>query len=230
VKTSISSFKPTASYPQKAVVMIFDLEGFSNFFSQPDVQEYVPKFLNIILDAVDSVINGGDGYWRTGAKDLVALPKPIHSKFLGDGALYIWRYNDFEYDELITLVNRLYILRLRFSKILLKAAEVVPVIDMPKNIRFGIAAGSVYKLTYKDSNKEEFIGYSINLASRLQSYCRDIGFIVSARLNIKSAELEKDRYLKKVAKNLQGFPKEYVLIDTDDYNGLSDELKADLFE
>ena len=210
--------------------MIFDLEGFSNFFSQPDVQEYVPKFLNIILDAVDSVINGGDGYWRTGAKDLSALPKPIHSKFLGDGALYIWRYNDFEYDELISLVNRLYILRLRFSKILLKAAEVVPVIDMPKNIRFGIAAGSVYKLTYKDSNKEEFIGYSINLASRLQSYCRDIGFIVSARLNIKSAELEKDRYLKKVAKNLQGFPKEYVLIDTDDYNGLSDELKADLFE
>jgi len=210
--------------------MIFDLEGFSNFFSQPDVQEYVPQYLNIILEAIDVAINGGESYWHEKTRELPALPQPIHSKFLGDGALYIWKYKDFEYNQLATLVNRFYALRFNFSKILSRAAEVAPVIDIPKNIRFGIAAGSVYKLTYKNSNKEEFIGYSINLASRLQSYCRDIGFIISARLNIKSKDLEVNEYVKKVAKNLKGFPKEFVLIDRDDYKDLSEQLKSELFE
>lgn len=33
----ISTFKNKGSYPEQAIVMIFDLEGFSKFFSQPDV-------------------------------------------------------------------------------------------------------------------------------------------------------------------------------------------------
>ena len=59
----------------------------------------------------------------------------------------------------------------------------MPATDFPKRIRFGIAAGTVYKLTYQNGRAEdEYIGYSINLVSRLQSYSRDIGFIVSNRL------------------------------------------------
>jgi len=235
MKTTISTFKPRASFPEQAIVLIFDLEGFSKFFSQPDVQEYVPKFMNIVLDALDITINGGEAYWwKTGDgkknKILKPLPKHIHSKFLGDGALYIWHYNDFKHIEIISLINRLYNLKLWFYKVVEKASETVPVIDIPKNIRFGVAAGSVYKLTYNNSNKEEFIGYSINLASRLQSYCREIGFILSGRLNIKSTELEKNQYVKKVAIKIKGFPREYVIIDKNDFEELTPELRDELFE
>jgi class 3 adenylate cyclase len=230
--TSRSIFKPRASYPEQAIVMIFDLEGFSKFFSQPDVQEYVPKFLNIVLEAIDICINGGETYWvpKDKAKTLEPLPKHIHFKFLGDGALYIWKYNDFSHEELVLLVNRLYNLRLCFDEIIKHASDEVPVMDIPNNIRFGIAAGSVYKLTYSNSGKEEFIGYSINLASRLQSYCRDIGFIFSGRLSIRATELRKNRYFKTVAKNIKGFPKEYVIVDKASYEGLSEEVKIELFE
>jgi class 3 adenylate cyclase len=241
IMTTISTFKQRASYPDQAIVMIFDLEGFSKFFSQPDVQEYVPKFLNIVLEAVDVCMNGGDKgkiYWIPEDEDdqqksnqkYSAMPKHIHSKFLGDGALFIWKYNDFTHIQLITLINRLYNLKLNFFKIIEKASDEIPVIDIPKNIRFGIAAGSVYKLTYNNSTKEEFIGYSINLASRLQSYCRNIGFIISGRLNIKATELEDNQYVKKVAKEIKGFPREYVIIDKADYDSLSEEIKSELFE
>ncbi|MBS3915233.1 MAG: hypothetical protein KG003_12105 [Bacteroidetes bacterium] len=229
--TTISTFKDKASFPEQAVVMIFDLEGFSKFFSQPDVQEYVPKFLNLVLDAISICINGGEAYWLSAEdKTYNPLPKHIHSKFLGDGAIYIWKYNDFEHSDLIVLINRLYNLKYRFDNIIESASEIIPVLDIPKNIRFGIAAGSVYKLTYQNSNKEEYIGYSINLASRLQSYCRDIGFIFSGRLNIKSTELKKNTYIKTVAKQIKGFPKEFVIVDKEDFNNLSEDIKDELFE
>lgn len=234
MKTTISTFKPRASYPEQAIVMIFDLEGFSQFFSQPDVQEYVPQFLNIVLEAIDISINGGHRYWMPeglNAKPSVTpLPAHIHSKFLGDGALFIWRYKDFNATQLASLINRLFNLKYHFPKIVKSASEKIPVIDIPQKIRFGVTAGSVYKLTYDNSSKEEFIGYCINLASRLQNYCKDIGFIVSARVNIDSSTLEANKYLKKVAKNIKGFPKEYVIIDKSDYNSLSEELQNDLFE
>lgn len=230
MNTTISTFKSKASYPEQAIVMIFDLEGFSKFFSQPDVQEYVPQFLNIVLDAINLCINGGKRYWESGSGDGDALPKHIHSKFLGDGALYIWRYKDFTRKEMTFLVNRLFNLKFYFDKIVKHAEEIIPVVDIPKNIRFGIAAGSIYKLTYDNSSKEEFIGYSINLASRLQSYCRDVGFIFSARLNISSSELESHKYVKKIAINIKGFPKEYVIVDKTDYDELTEETKKELFE
>lgn len=234
IMNKISTFKPKASYPEQAIVMIFDLERFSKFFSQPDVQEYVPKYLNIILEAVDIVINGGNAYWLEGDEQYEELSKPlpqhIHSKFLGDGGLYIWRYNDFTHQQIIILINRLFNLKLKFKKILERASEVIPVMDMPKNIRFGISAGSVYKLNYTNTRSEEFIGYSINLASRLQSYCRDIGFIFSGRLNVKSTELEKNHYTKKIAVKIKGFPKEYVIVDTYDYENLNAETQEELFE
>ena len=234
MKTTISTFKATASYPEQAIVMIFDLEGFSKFFSQPDVHNYVPKYLNIIMNAFELIINGGELYWNVDEKGIPekakGLPGPIHSKFLGDGALYIWKQSDFTHLQLISLINRLFNLRNFFELIVAKATEEVPVLDIPKNIRIGISAGSVYKLTYINSNREEYIGYSINLASRLQSYCREIGFIVSGRLNIKSSDLEKHLYQKLVAIKIKGFPQEIVIVDKTSYDDLDNQIKSELFQ
>jgi class 3 adenylate cyclase len=232
MKTLIEEFNPVASMPEKALIMVFDLEGFSKFFNQPDVNDYVPKYLNTIFNAINLCIDGGDAYWRFKAlrkNNYEPLPKPIHTKYLGDGGLYIWRYSDLTQKDIINIVNRLWILANNFDKVNRQAGLEVPVFETPKKIRFGIAGGSVYKLTYKNSEEEEYIGYCINLASRLQSYCREIGFIVSARLDVSDFLLKEFDYKKVVATQIKGFPQEIVIIDRNDYNNLDKITKETLF-
>lgn len=213
--------------------MIFDMEGFSRFFSHPDISEYVPKFLNLILQEIDATIKGETPYWAVDIDDeaiqIPRLPDVIHSKFLGDGGLYIWRYNDFTDQQRLDLIATFWLLKLKYKRILKKATEEIPFTGIPKNIRFGIAAGTIYNLSYENGETEEYIGYSINLASRLQSYCRDIGFIVSGRLNIKSADLLKGQFIKVTAGKIKGFPEEMVILDEREYEELDKNIKADLF-
>ena len=224
-------FKETASYPEQALVLMFDLEEFSKFFSQPDVHTYVPKYLNHILECMEIIIAGGKAYWHEDEKEIYKpMPEPIHTKYLGDGMLYIWRYNDFSKEQLIRFVNRLWNLKISFDEVLVKCSEDVPVIDIPKKIRFGVSAGSIYKLTYKNSRKEEYIGYSINLASRLQNYCKELGFIFSRRVNLTKKDADQADYLEVVATKMRGFPNEIVYVDKTEYEELNPEIKKELFE
>ena len=226
----IELFESTASYPEKGLVMIFDLEGFSKFFAQPDVQDYVPKYLNHIIDAVRICIEGGNSYWIPNVKYVSPLPKPIHWKFLGDGLLIIWKFNDFTDTKLKLLFNRFWILKNSFNKINTKTSNDVPVVDIPQRIRFGLASGNIFKLNYQITKDEEYIGYSINLASRLQSYCRELGFIASARINPSKETLNESSYIKVIASKIKGFPKEIVIVDKDEYNNLPEDIRNDLFE
>ena len=233
MKTTISAFKSAPSLPEQAIVLIFDLEGFSKFFSHPDISEYVPKFLNLIIQEIDATIKGESPCWAVDIDEepmyIPKLPEVIHSKFLGDGCLYIWRYNDFTEQQRLDLISTFWLLKLKYKRILKKASEEIPFTDIPKNIRFGISAGTIYNLSYENAESEEYIGYSINLASRLQSYCRDIGFVVSGRLNIKSADLVQGQFIKVVASKIKGFPEEMVIIDEREYEDLDENLKAELF-
>jgi len=227
-------FRDTASYPEQALVLMFDLEEFSKFFSQPDVHTYVPKYLNHILECMNIIISGGIAYWdkddKGEAEVFGAMPEPIHTKYLGDGMLYIWKYNDFSRENLIRFVNRLWNFKINFNEILLKCSEDVPVIDIPQKIRFGISAGSIYRLIYKNSKNDEYIGYSINLASRLQNYCKELGFIFSGRVNPIKKDVEEFNYLKVVATKLRGFPSEIVYVDKSEFEELDTEIKKDLFQ
>ena len=233
MKTTISAFKPAASLAEQAIILIFDLEDFSKFSSQPDVQQYVHKFLNFIIGEIDKTIKAEEPYWAVDIDEepmpLVKLPELIHSKFLGDGVLYIWKYSDFTEQQKMELISVFWLLKLKFKRITKKLSEDIPLIDIPKKIRFGISAGTVYKLTYQNSLREEYIGYSINLASRLQNYCSDIGFIVSGRLNINSSDLEGGQYIKVVAQKIKGFPHEIVIIDQHEYEELDENIKKQLF-
>jgi len=224
------TFEPKAGNPINALVMMFDLSGFSRFFSQPDVQQYVPKYLNKIFNCVSININGGNDWWGESPGYLSSLKPPIHQKFLGDGALYLWNLNDFGQTNVVILANRLWNLKNGFEKVSGACSEEVPVIDLPEKIRFGLSAGSVYKLTYTNSIQTEYIGYPINLASRLQGYCRDLGFIASARLNLPPKKLSENGYIKVIAKNLKGFPKEIVIVDGTEYEELDNETREQLFE
>src|SRR6266436_5572803 len=107
--TSTIKFESRGGSPVHGLALLYDLEGFSRFFNQPDVQDYVPKFL-------------------------------------GDGMLYVWtlRKGDADFDPafITDLCNRLRNLKLRFAEVLKRAADDVPVVDLPSRIRFGLARGT----------------------------------------------------------------------------------------
>lgn len=223
----------SASHPQNAIALIYDLEGFSNFFNQPDVQEYIPAFLNIISDAISTCLFGGTAYWQDGVKYPPLSSTPIHEKFMGDGGLYIFTpdgLSDFREGFPVALCNRLYILRKNFHAVVQKCTDVVPVFAIPQNIRFGLARGTVYELESLHGGTSEYIGFCINLSSRLQSYCPELGFIISARLKIPSEKLSDSGYKKVIATKIKGFPKELVLVDEDEYVKMNTEVRNNLFE
>ena len=226
-------FKPTAERAHNGIALIYDLEGFSRFFNQPDIHEYIPKYLNHVIGAVENAIYGGvnDFIDETDHKILPFLPE--HRKFMGDGSLYVWVQKDIE--NIFTqkfignLCNRLWNIKKAFGKLNTRITSDVPVFELPQKIRFGIARGTIYELT-TDKGDKEYIGFCINLASRLQSYCPSLGFIASARINLENSSLQKNGYVKVVAKKIKGFPKEIVIVDKTEYLGLAPDLKKDLFE
>ncbi len=222
-------FEPTASTAQQAVALIFDLEGFSRFYSQPDVNRYVPMYVNHVLNAMNTIITGGEVFWDGTDEEFVPIVTPTHWKYLGDGGLYVWQMNEFSEEKIISLFNGLWNLKNNFKRVVQRAMEEVPVLDLPKNIRFGLAAGTVYRLTYNNSKTHEYIGYCINLASRLESYCKGLGFIASARVPIPLKVLEENRYMRVVATQLKGFPQEIVIVDQSEFEALDKEERESLF-
>ena len=226
-------FDTRASRAKHALVMIYDIKGFSAFFNQPDVHEYVPRFLNNISNVVATVIYGGKDYWTTSPTTLQPLQAPVHEKFLGDGGLFIWlspNAKGFPTAFITNLCNRLWNIQGFFDNIRKKCAEDIPVYELPQGIRFGLARGTVYELTNRKTRQREYIGFCINLASRLQKYCSELAFIASARIGISDSVLSEYEYIKVVATKLKGFPKEIVIVDKNEYNNLSPEIRDELFE
>src|SRR5438552_16533480 len=148
-KPNTIQFDSKASHPQRGLVVVYDLEGFSRFFNQPDVQEYVPGFINHVSAAISTCIYGGSHYWTTQAEQTAGLSNvPVQEKYLGDGAMYIWLETDKSSlgEEFAgNLCNRLWNLKTGFKKVLEAAADLLPVVDVPGRIRFGVAAGTIYE-------------------------------------------------------------------------------------
>src|SRR5580765_4051362 len=231
---STFSFTGKASYPKNAVALLYDLEGFSRFFNQPDVQEYVPAFLNYVSAAMGVNLFGGEAYWANNATIDPLQIEVVHEKFTGDGALYILippgGAPDFPTGTLQHLCNRVWTLKNRFSAVVNKALETVPVVEVPRKVRFGLSRGSVYELQTQGTKGSEYIGFSINLASRLQKYCPELGFIASARLMLSDREIVRHGFMKVVATKLRGFADEIVVIDSVEYDALPDDTRKQLFK
>jgi hypothetical protein len=179
------------------------------------------------------VIYGGDPYWIDGPEDFEydRLPKPKHQKFLGDGALYIWTGTQREPPSnafILKLCNRLRDLRKNFGVVAAAARERVQITGIPREIRFGLAVGDVHELTRRDARHREYVGVCINLASRLQKYCDDIGF-AAARATISPSARETHGYVRVIANNIDGFPSEYVILDRVEYESMDPEARAAVF-
>ena len=116
-----------------------------------------------------------------------------------------------------------------YSRVNKACADKIPFLELPSAIRFGLARGTVFELSVLDSSEKEYIGICINLASRLQKYCSTLNFIASARLDIPQSELDKHGYLRVVATNIKGFPKEIVVLDKNEYSQLDAKIRDSLF-
>lgn len=232
IKNTIQ-FDSTASRPKRGVVLVYDLQGFSRFFNQPDVQDYVPKFLNSVSRAMSVLIHGGDQFWLTNTTALQPLStRPVHEKFLGDGALYVWTQDSkhkLSEGFSATLSNRLWNFKNSFHQFITFAAQDLPVLELPSAIRFGLAGGTVYELGQAGRRNKEYIGVCVNLASRLQKYCPELNFIASARIGLSAERLKKNGYIRVVATQIRGFPKEIVIVDRGELEALKQETREKYF-
>lgn len=234
LNNKFSGFK-TADRPSNGLALVFDVSGFTNFFNKPDIQDYITDYVNQIIDCVEICIWGGEAFWLSpDRREVKPLGfKPSLRKFLGDGVLYVWE--DDENKNLsksnfkIALINRLWNLQNSIELINDMILSYMPVADLPTNVKFGLAQGSVYKLTENDDSVD-YIGPCINLASRLVKYCAGINFIASTRLRVSKEYISKYNYIRIIAKELRSFEKEIVIIDKNDYERLSDDEKERLFE
>lgn len=234
-RAETSVFASAHPAPRNAIALIFDLEGFSGFFNQPDVHDYLPVFINRIFGAVDICISGGLKYWEREPVEISPLlVQLVHMKFMGDGGLYVFlpHQNEtaFRGDTIRALLNRIWNLKSSFDVVLEKCADEIPVMDLPQRIRFGVSRGSVLELHREDGGPSEYVGFCINLASRLQRYCPELGFLGSARLGLPERDLRKHDYMKVVATKIKGFTKEIVIVDKEEFEALPTAIAEDLFE
>ncbi|OAS13956.1 hypothetical protein [Paenibacillus oryzisoli] len=162
----------------ESLTAIFDLEGFTNFCNQMEPHLVVPRFLHHFLEWIFKKIASEhivDLPPRNGKQALYS-PLPIYSKFLGDGVLMIWDTDKLQNIEIGNIVVSLKIVCESY------ATEFLPTISkkfvsVPKKLRCGISRGTVVSLG--DGN--DFVGPSINLASRLQKIAPNLTFAFSAR-------------------------------------------------
>jgi len=216
--------------------VIFDLGGFSKFFNLPDVHTYIPRYLNHVIKCVETAFFGGPWPWSSRDKidKASALsPGPVHRKFLGDGALYVWTppkgSDTFSNTFIHLLANRLWVLQSDFVAINKACADDIPVFELPTSIRFGVARGTVFELSIEGSRANEYIGVCVNLASRLQKYCPGLNFIASARIELPSKFLIDSGYIKVIATKIKGFPKELVIVNEAEFKALDAEARNELF-
>ena len=92
------------------------------------------------------------------------------------------------------------------------------------------ARGGISELTSDEQSAKEYIGVCINLASRLQRYCPDLGFIASAKVDLRDQVLERHGYKRVIAKKIKGFPKEVVIVDRQEYEQLDSDVRKALFQ
>lgn len=214
-----------------AVAVIYDLEGFTDFCTRPQIEKHIPTLLNRVAELICSCL---DPAWVPSSPLAFSCGdwgKPTHLKFLGDGALVLWPLPH-EVDRsrmfLMALLNRLFVARQSYSDVLDHCRDDFGVLDVPERLRFGLAAGDVVELT-GENGKPEFVGFPINLASRLQSYCRPLGFLASARIGLPSESLEANGFQKVKALGLRGFSTEVLIADRKDFDALPDDERERLF-
>jgi len=181
------NFDNQRSEPKEAIVVSFDLSGFSDFCNHPNAHVVIPRFVSSLFDEFNRFFMGViEDLLAAGRSSNGKLQEPNFIKYTGDGAMMIWLANDdgeFSEQFCTDLVIAMRALQTRIANIVPEWEKKWRVINLPKRARFGISAGLVYALRepsgFLIKNEPcDYVGYCINLAVRLQDHCREVGFLV----------------------------------------------------
>lgn len=206
-----------------AVTVSFDLSGFSTFCRHPDTLALVARMLREVFKELAKSFAGPMGRFWEGIPDEVhPIDEPDFAKYTGDGAIMIWtssagkRFDDQFCTNLVLAMRHA---QRRLEVCLPHWESEWRVHSLPKAVRFGIAKGVVRKLEgpsltlLQSGHTDDFAGYCINLAVRLQDHCPEVGFIVHGPLNPKIEGM-----IPLVALKMKGTLEEKVWVFSEDYD------------
>jgi len=210
----------------RIIVVILDLEGFTNFFDSASVNKnivvasYINSFLRWVNYRLDSEVNRG------------RLPeRPRLSKFLGDGMLYIWEVEKqrFTPRRILDLINFCYNLtsgkdryEVEFLSKFMNELGQNWSCDYPKHLRGSISLGHAVKYV-QQGRSMDYISECINIASRLLKINPKVYFMAHSDVYI-GPEMLNLGYVKKKIPNIRGISKPIaVYIDKEDFTALSDK-------
>lgn len=181
------NFDSEVSEHKEAIVVSFDLSGFSAFCNHPNAHVFIPRYVSSLFDELNR-------FFMDTIEDLLApgrsgngkLQEPNFLKYTGDGAIMIWLANssgEFSDQFCTDLVIAMRALQTRFGVVVPEWEKKWRVAGLPKRARFGISSGLVYPLrepspVFFKNDASDYVGYCINLAVRLQDHCREVGFLV----------------------------------------------------
>jgi class 3 adenylate cyclase len=220
-------FDSGKSEAQKAIVVSFDLSGFSKFCNHADAHVVIPEFISSLFKELNGFFRGMiHEFLASDRSGQGKLNQPNFIKYTGDGAIMIWLANskgEFTDQFCTDLVVAMRALQGRIAAIVPKWENQWRVVGLPKHARFGISNGLVYALRQSElvvaSEPCDYVGYCINLAVRLQDHCREAGFLIHETLHPKIPGL-----VPLVAKKMKGAQDEPVLAFEADLAGVPESI------
>lgn len=205
-------FDANSTKARRAVVVSFDLCGFSTFCKHPEAHAILPKFISGVFEQFNAVLR----------KFFQQHMDPDFIKYTGDGAIIIWFLAEDSEERQVyctAIVAAMRKFQSRLTEIIPKWEIDWQIDRLPQPARFGIATGLVYPLRCPDTGKEiDYAGYCINLAVRLQDHFPEVGFVIHELVFPKLEGL-----MKYIAHGMKGTLSEPVLIFYTDFPAVSIE-------
>jgi class 3 adenylate cyclase len=221
-------FQGERSESKDAIVVSFDLSGFSDFCKRADAGLILPKFLSQLFASLNHYFMGDFRQFWTGEKsENGKISPPDFIKFTGDGAIMIWTTADkanFTEKFCTDLVVAMRTLQTFIAKSIPDWEKSWRVHSLPQKARFGISIGTVYPMKGIDT-PDDYVGYCINLAVRLQDHCRELGFLVHASLHPNIAGLIRLDAIK-----MKGADVEPIFTFQEDLKKVNEKLLATKFK
>jgi hypothetical protein len=207
----------------QALIAIFDLEGFTSFFNQPDPHIVIPEYLSRFISWLFKEISNEIKYDEENGIILLWGELPFYAKFMGDGIIFIWKTNSIP--EIGNIIIALDMICQKYINNFLPNIR-THFVKPPLRLRCGISRGQIISI----GNGEDYVGPCINISSRLQKI-HSLTFAFSRRgIDINDAmsqERQKDYILKKI--NIRGIGDEIIYVGKKEFELLSPEEQS-LFE
>lgn len=224
----LSPFVTGSKQPEECLVLIIDLQNSTEFYKVADAEASIRTYLNHLIADLDLIMRGGYPHKAGSAKRKASngMPAPVSVKFMGDGFLVIWKSSKLKKKALLTFIAHLMNYQQEFgefNKRVLK--EDVNKTGLPTGIRYGMTYGVLRMFKVKGHRTTtEWIGPAINMASRLQGYCKELGFLLHDIRSLTHKDLTALGFEKVMATKMRGAGGELpVYVDHMGFRGLGKE-------